>query len=464
MNLKISPATNRSTGGHVLAMVLVVVTICAIALSSYLQLVNAQNRAVARSQGWNASVPVMEAGIEEALAHLNKNADSGLSVDGWVRIGNYYRMERSVGDSYYVVTVSITNSLFPIIESRGFCHMPLLVQNNNQSPYFLAAAGVNYGSPRQGYVGRGVRIDARKNGSLIKAMLAKGKINIGGDVLVDSYDSCDPAKSSGGRYDPAKAGDVGDIASNGQLVNDVAAGGSVKIKGHVSTGPGGTAGFTGRASAGSSSFVDGGYTGIEQGWFRDDMNANIPDAPVPPTGGYTGFPPGGYVGGTYYDYILPSGVYVMDPQMDLVSKKVLVSGDVVINVKGDLKMTGTAGITIGTAGNLTLFCSGSTANIAGQGVINQAGDPRRFTYYGTKTNTKLSYSGTSEFIGMIYAPYADLDVAGGSIIHGGMVSKSVQAKGGFTLHYDECLKKEGQGRYIVTSWNEMLPQEVARVP
>src|SRR5215210_1572441 len=105
MNLKISPATNRSTGGHVLAMVLVVVTICAIALSSYLQLVNAQNRAVARSQGWNATVPVMEAGVEEALAHLNKNVDTGLNVDGWVKIGNYYRMERSVGDSYYVVTV-----------------------------------------------------------------------------------------------------------------------------------------------------------------------------------------------------------------------------------------------------------------------------------------------------------------------------------------------------------------------
>src|SRR6185503_3568663 len=97
MNLKISPATKRGTQGHVLAMVLVVVTICAIALMSYLQLVNSQNRAVARSQGWNASVPVMEAGVEEALAHINANCDLGLNVDGWVRIGNYYRMERSVG-------------------------------------------------------------------------------------------------------------------------------------------------------------------------------------------------------------------------------------------------------------------------------------------------------------------------------------------------------------------------------
>src|SRR5689334_2637741 len=108
--MKISTLTNRGRQGHVLAMVLVVVTICAIALMSYLQLVNSQNRAVARSQGWNASVPVMEAGVEEALAHLNANSETGLDVDGWTRIGNYFRMERSVGDSYYVVTITYTNS------------------------------------------------------------------------------------------------------------------------------------------------------------------------------------------------------------------------------------------------------------------------------------------------------------------------------------------------------------------
>src|SRR5512145_666375 len=105
MNLKVSLPTHRGTQGHVLAMVLVVVTICAIALASYLQLVNSQNRAVARSQGWNATVPVMEAGVEEALAHLNANAPTGLGVDNWVRVADYYRMERSAGDGYYVVTI-----------------------------------------------------------------------------------------------------------------------------------------------------------------------------------------------------------------------------------------------------------------------------------------------------------------------------------------------------------------------
>ncbi|PYI82312.1 MAG: hypothetical protein DME26_18135, partial [Verrucomicrobia bacterium] len=190
MILKISAPTPHGKQAHVLVMVLVVVTICAIALMSYLQLVNAQNRTVSRSQGWNAAVPVTEAGVEEALAHLNANSDSGLNVDGWTKIGTYYRMERSVGDSYYVVTITVTNTILPIIEARGFCRMPLLVQNNG-GPFFLAMPQ-GYTSPRQGYVGRGVRIKTRRNGSLTKAMLSKGKIDVGGAVNVDSFNSCDP--------------------------------------------------------------------------------------------------------------------------------------------------------------------------------------------------------------------------------------------------------------------------------
>ena len=447
-------------------MVLVVVTICAIALMSYLQLVNSQNRAVARSQGWNSAVPVMEAGVEEALAHLNANCDNGLNVDGWVRIGNYYRMERSAGDSYYVVTITYTNPQLPTIESRGFTRMPLLTYSpGNTGPFFLATAGYSYNSPRDGYVGRGVHIDARKNGSLSKAMLSKGRIDIGGTVRVDSYNSCDDTLSSGGEYDPAKADDAGDIASNGQFVKQVSAGGDVQIKGHISTGPGGTVGTSGTSlSIGSEEWVNSGRTGVEPGWARDDMNANIPDSPIPPPGGYTAFPAGGWVDGTYYDWILASGVYQVSSLQLSSSQKILVTGDVDLKVDGDVLMTGSSAIKIASTGNLRMFVSGTTASIGGNGIINESTDTWRFSYYGAKSNTRVNFSGTSAFYGIIYAPYAELNLAGGSLIYGGTVSKTVKATGGFTLHYDQCLSKGGQGRYIVTNWEEMTPDEVARIP
>ena len=466
MTLKVSQSTARGTQGHVLVMVLVVVIICAIALMSYLTLVNSQNRAVARSQGWNSTVPVMEAGVEEALAHLNANAESGLSVDGWVKVGNYYRMERAAGDSYYVVTITITNSMLPIIESRGFCRMPLLTYNQaNNSPFFLAQAGTTYSSPREGYIGRGVRIAARKNGKLTKAMLSKGRIDIGGTVRTDSYNSCDSTMSTGGLYDPLKAGEAGDIASNGPLAKQVSTAGDVQIRGHVSTGPGGTLGLNGDSvSIGSDAWVDAGRTGIEPGWFRDDMNANIADAPIPPSGGYPALSTGGWVGGTYYDYILPSGVYQLSTLQLSSSQKIYVSGDVVIKVDGDFQMTGQSSIVIGTSGQLQLFVNGGTGTIAGGGIINQSQDPWRFSYYGSKSNTKVNLGGDAAFYGLVYAPYAELNVAGGALLYGGTVSKTVRATGGFTLHYDQCLSKGGQGRYIVTSWDEMTPPEVVRIP
>src|SRR2546426_2773090 len=368
-------------------MVLVVVIIWAMTLMSYLTLVNSQNRAVARSQGWNSAVPVMEAGVEEALAHLNGNAEIGLNVDGWEKIGTYFRMERAAVDSYYVVTITITNPILPVVESRGFVRMPLLTYNP-ASPYFLAMAPAGqqaYNSPRDGYLGRGVRILARKNGSLSKAMLAKGRIDIGGAVRVDSYNSCDSTMSTGGLYDPLKAGEAGDIASNGQFVKQVTAGGDVQIRGHISTGPGGTTGLSGNAvSIGSDAWVDGGNVGIQSGWFRDDMNANVPDSPPPPPGGFPALPSGGYVDGIYYDYILggaPGSGQVVYSLSDLQlssSQTILIQGDAVLKVNGDLQMTGQSAIEIATTGQLNLFVSGRSTSISRGGIVNPSRDPSRF--------------------------------------------------------------------------------------
>lgn len=462
-SMKILPLTPRSTQGHVLAMVLVVVTICAIALTSYLNLVNAQNRVVARSQGWNAAVPVMEAGIEEALAHLSANIEHGLDTDGWVHLGGipgYYRMERAVGDSYYVVTITVppTNVNYPIVESRGFNRTPLLVRQN-QAPFFLAVGGTSYNVPRQGYRGRGVRITTKYNGSLTKAILSDATITLGGDVMIDSYNSCDPAKNTDGRYDPAKAGDNGSIASNGELVS---AGGSVRIKGHVSTGPGGTVGVAGSASIGDDEWVDSGRTGIQDGYFRDDMNFNIADSPTPPTGGFTSLLPG--IG--EYTWVLTTGTYIIDGSFTMnSSQKMLIAGDVKLYFTGDFRMSSSSAIVIAeTTGRLEMYVGGSTTTIAGQGIVNTSGDTSRFTYYGLETNTKVNFSGGADFYGVIYAPNAEFSPAGGSIVNGAVVAKSVKTTGAFTVHYDECLAKKGKPRFIVLSWDELYPEEVARVP
>ena len=70
-------------GGHVLMATLVVAAVIGIALAAFLNLLTSQNSYTVRSQVWNACMPVVEAGLEEAMAHLNDTTDTNLNDNGW---------------------------------------------------------------------------------------------------------------------------------------------------------------------------------------------------------------------------------------------------------------------------------------------------------------------------------------------------------------------------------------------
>jgi len=68
--MKITTHT-RLQGSALLLALLTAFVIC-IALTTYLYLVSNQNRSVMRSLAWNSSIPVVEAGVEEALTLADK--------------------------------------------------------------------------------------------------------------------------------------------------------------------------------------------------------------------------------------------------------------------------------------------------------------------------------------------------------------------------------------------------------
>ena len=97
--------------------------------------------------------------------------------------------------------------------------------------------------------------------------------------------------------------------------------------------------------------------------------------------------------------------------------------------------------------------------------MNSDGLAQNFGYWGLPSNTSLTFSGNAKFTGTIYAPNADftLNGSGDNIIDfiGASISKTVTLNGHFNFHYDEALKAIGPFRgYIVSSWNEMSPDEV----
>src|SRR5258707_1101486 len=63
--------SGKSEEGSMLAIAIITCAILGTMLGSYLVLINSRNQAAMRAMGWNAAIPVLEAGIEEALTHLN---------------------------------------------------------------------------------------------------------------------------------------------------------------------------------------------------------------------------------------------------------------------------------------------------------------------------------------------------------------------------------------------------------
>src|SRR6266542_5578708 len=63
----------RSKRGNTYLTVFWITAILGLMLGGFLKMVANQNAFTMRSQAWNQSIVVVEAGIEEALAHLNKN-------------------------------------------------------------------------------------------------------------------------------------------------------------------------------------------------------------------------------------------------------------------------------------------------------------------------------------------------------------------------------------------------------
>src|SRR6267378_419696 len=91
--------TNTQAQGSALVVTLLTALVIGITLASYLTLVSSQNISTMRSLAWNATIPVLEAGVEEALTQLHYTGVTNLSANGWTyATGGVYRKERSLGN------------------------------------------------------------------------------------------------------------------------------------------------------------------------------------------------------------------------------------------------------------------------------------------------------------------------------------------------------------------------------
>jgi hypothetical protein len=424
----IQKRTQRKAGSA-LVVCLVTGMILGIVMVGYLTMVSSNQRAVARSEAWNTTMPVIEAGIEEAMAHLHRNFPTNRTSNGWMASGTSNVLKwRWLGDSIYLVEVQGTNE--PVIESSGFVRMPV----NNV------------------YLGRRVRVRTVYTNVISRVVFADETIKLNGySMNTDSYDSRDTNYSSvTGQYDPAKNKDGGDVGTNSDDPGAFNSGNS-QILGRVSTGSGSTVDIGANGSIGSEAWHLAGNKGVEPGWSADDANVPMPVVQLPFNGG--AFTPGpGLVGLTFYNYVLGSGNY----QLSSFGGKVRVTGNAVLLVTDRVQFSGQDVIEIMPGASLKLYVAARDASIGGSGVVNMSGLATSFSYFGLPSNESLSIGGNSSLAGLIYAPSTAVQLNGGGNVYGAIMCKSASVNGAFNFHFDEALKDPRiLGRYTIVSWDEI---------
>src|SRR5262245_35494235 len=204
------------TSGSTLVITVVMSALIGSVLCSYLVLISNRNQISMRALAWNTAIPVLEAGIEEALTHLHE--DKNPIANNWsgqmIKGKKIYWKRRDFSDgSYFYVTNMDVGSTTPTIYAAGYVKAPL--QNNE-------------------YISRLVKVTTTNPPSFFsRAIAANGLIRLSGAAIVDGYNS------ALGPYSPTNRNANGGVYTSSQAPKAIDVG-SAHIYGMAVTGPGGT--------------------------------------------------------------------------------------------------------------------------------------------------------------------------------------------------------------------------------
>jgi len=425
-------ARRSNERGSILVIAVIFAALVGLALVAYLSLIKNQQKLTHRSKVWNDCMPLCEAGVEDALAHMNfSGTTTSFGINGWAFSGNAYRKELTLNGG--TVRIAISNDLPPTIFASGALRAPLSSSSD---------------------ITRTVRVTTRTNQVFPYTILTRGKLicnSSGGRV--DSYDSTNPLKSTLGRYDPAKAGDQAHVVTIAGTANAIEIG-TVSIYGYAGTGAGGSIGIT-SGNVGSTLFNDNPSNDgkIEAGHVTDDINIYIPDPTLPSN--FTGAlsPGGGTKDGTNYTYILPAGNWTLSSLKLGTGQRMIVTGKAYLLVTGTTAISGSGEIDIAAGGSLEFY---TTGDVDIKGNVNNLGVPKDCSLVGLKGCNNISYNGGASFVGTVNAPGANVTITGGSAFSGAIIANTAKITGGLSVHYDEALKTPPrEGRFLIASYQEL---------
>jgi hypothetical protein len=417
----------RRERGTVLVTTLILALLVGLAVGALLKVGQQQNYMTARSKTWCSAIPIAEAGIEEAMAHLNSHPLK-LSDNGWTISGSNVVKTRVIRDGYYYTAIRTNEP--PTIISIGYARIPLQTNFTRRTVFVTT-----------------------KMAPPVWGIIAKKSIAMNGSVAVDSFDSSNPDYSDpNGNYDPNETRDRAGVATLSTNAGAINTGGAV-VYGSVATGPGGTS----IGNVGDGEWISGGSSGIQPGHASDDFNMAIDDV-ILPTGLAGALPPKqltlpAVVGLDVYPFALNGDYAALNGWTVGSGANLYITGKTRFYVKGPFRVSGTGKITIANGASLELYVDGDM-DIAGGGIVNGTQVASACALYGLPGCTSLRYSGNAELHAKIYAPQATLEMVGTTDFSGSIVANSISFKGTPRIHYDEALGG-AHPDYRIVLWQEL---------
>ena len=284
-----------------------------------------------------------------------------------------------------------------------------------------------------------------------RALLLNKKFNMNGGTI-DSFDSSDPAKSTGGLYDIAKRQSNGDVGVN-DTEGDSDLGGAYVYGDVAYSGPAITD-TTNVQGTVSTPFSEPTTPVPAPAWTTFNALPTIINNTATLTGGPETSPA---------RYKVSSVTLNGGKVLTLAPHAAGEESYVEIWVTGKLTTTGSSYILLQPGVHATYHVEGditvtgtsfnNQSNLAANNIINAVTPPA-----GVTRNVKISGNGT--FIGAINAPGSDFTVLGNSVFIGALIGKTMNVTGTADIHYDEALKKfsgsGATGAWRVASWVEAV--------
>ena len=287
--------------------------------------------------------------------------------------------------------------------------------------------------------------------SFNQAILAVGALDLNNqNIVVDSYDSRDPSKSTNGLYDVTKRQENGNIATDGSILD---AGGAY-VYGDVSTNSGTATGVQHVTGEQRTDFYQAPIPVAAPSW--SSIN------PTPSTVTNTTTISASPIQGSAASRYVLSNITLNSRTLTIAGAADGSTTYIEIHVTGNITVTGNGQITLAPGVKATIYFD-NNVNIQGNGIINTSQQPSNLLLYGVQPaanapTPSVTLGGNGAFSGAVYAPGANVTVNGGGNsgqVFGSVVGKTVYMNGVTNLHYDEALGLTGPvNNYEIASWFE----------